>query len=93
MPVVHLAIIVDNKTFHKFARTANKSLTPKHSLTLTNEINIYIEKLNLPNEFVRLKCHDYYIDMTIKDILIKEKQIIIQFTKIIDYNTTKYIQR
>ena len=93
MRVVFLAIHVDNKTFHKFARTANQSLTPKHELTLNENINEYTSKLKSGNEFVRLKCFEYYIDMTVKNIIFKENEIRIQFTKIIDYNRTKYIQK
>lgn len=91
MAVLYLAIEIDNKQFNRIIRFATKSVGANSNLEVKNNIDQILSRLYEPNEFIRLKCQTYYIDLTLKKFLAQGDSLIIIFDKIIDYNRNKFI--
>lgn len=91
MPVLYLAIEIDNRQFNRIIRFATKGVGANSNLEVTKDIDYILEKLYEPNEFIRLKHKHYYMDLTLKRFFAKKDSLIIIFDKIIDYNTNRFI--
>lgn len=87
----YLKIEVDNKAFYRVVRVAVKGGESSLKLENNKPNSEYIQKLRENNEFIRITHKHYYADLHFKDVNVKTNLIIIQFSKIIDYNNTKFI--
>lgn len=86
--VKYVSIQIDVKTYNRIVRVE----TVKDGGTSDIQINKwFLKRLNQNNDFVRLKCMEYYIDIKLKKFILKDNQITLSFGEIIDSNNTSRI--
>ncbi|MES3018154.1 MAG: hypothetical protein V4721_10255 [Bacteroidota bacterium] len=87
-PVRYLSVEIDIKTYNRVARVS----TVGDGGTSDIEVNKwFLKRLNQNNEFVRLRCDKYYIDITIASFKLSGSIITISLGKIIDSNNLSRI--
>ena len=95
-PVKYFAIHIDEKTYYRIVRVMTKAIGGSSELYFMcdkkNADNFRI-KLAEPNEFIRLKCREYYMDLTLQNFTITDYCITINFKDILDFNTLRYIPK
>ena len=95
-PVKFLLIYIDQKTYNRIIRFVTKSIGGTSDLYFMCDKSIadkFKQRLNEPNEFIRLKHEDYYIDLTLEKFDIKDYYITISFDKVLDFNRTRFIPK
>lgn len=86
--VRYVSIQIDVKTYNRIVRVEKV----KDGGTSDIQINKwFLKRLNQDNDFVRLKCDEYYIDIKIKKFVLINNQITLSFGDIIDSNNTSRI--
>jgi hypothetical protein len=86
--VRYVSIQIDVKTYNRIVRVE------KVKDGGTSDIQVskwFLKRLNQDNDFVRLKCDKYYIDIKLKKFILIENLITISFGDIIDSNNTSRI--
>lgn len=89
-PVKYLLIPIDVKSFNRIIRFIKKSEGRNSDLEVSND---YFQKICEPNEFVRLKYEEFYIDIKLLKFRKNDKCITLSFGNIIDYNRTKFLTK
>ncbi len=95
-PVKFLKIEIDQRTYNRIIRFVTKSVGGTSDLYFMCDKSIadkFKQRLNEPNEFIRLKHADYYIDLTIDKFKITNFHITISFGKALDFNRTRFIPK
>jgi len=86
--VRYVSIEIDVKTYNRIVRVH------KVNDGGTSDIQVskwFLKRLNQDNDFVRLKCDKYYIDIKLKKFILIDKLITLSFGDIIDSNNTSRI--
>lgn len=86
--VKYISIQIDVKTYNRIVRVEKVKDGGTSDLTINKW---FLKRLNQHNDFVRLKCMEYYIDIKLKKFIFKDNQITISFGEIIDSNNTSRI--
>jgi len=96
VPVKYLLIYIDAKTFYRIIRFLTKRIGATSDLYFMCDKNIALKmktKLNEPNEFIRLKHEDFYMDLTLNKFNVTSCYVTISFKTLVDYNYTRYIPK
>lgn len=91
-PFKHLSINIDVKTFNRIMATAKKRGLYNGDPSLKVNIS-YWPRLSEPNEFIRLKCHLFYMDFKMISYIEIKGMIEITFGELIDYNHASELNR
>ena len=89
--VKFISINIDVKTFDRLIR-----ITKKQGYTGVPSISTPIhlkEQLQEPNEFIRIKCHLYYLDFKVIEWKEQNNVIVIFFGELVDCNKGSMINR
>jgi hypothetical protein len=87
--VTYLGIHIDVKSFYRINRLFTKNVGGDSVLIIPIS---YLDQLQRPNEFIRLKFEDYYMDLKLKKFIVNDSTIKLEFSEIIDYNIARYIK-
>lgn len=91
--VKFLSINIDIKTFDRLIRTHKKQGYKINGVPEIQTPLHYKEKLEQEHEFIRLKCHLYYLDFKVREWKAGEHTITIFFGELIDCNKGSAINR
>ena len=102
-PAKFLPIEISSKDYNRIVRFCTRNYTEKTTRIGANSdlffmcdkknADYFRAKLSEANEFIRLKCKDCYIDLTLDCFIIKNTSITIKFAKLIDTNNTHFIPK
>ncbi len=88
-PVRYISIDIDVKTYNRVIRF----ITVGEGKSDIKVNKFFIKRLEQPNEFIRLKCGEYYMDIKLKSFKPINNIIIICFGELIDCNKGSYIHK
>lgn len=92
-PVKYLLIYIDKKTFYRIIRFAVNNIGSNSDLYFMcdkKQSQTFKKRLEEPNEFIRLKYEDRYMDLTLDKFIINDYYIKISFNKVLDYNHIRF---
>ncbi len=88
-PIIYISIDIDIKTYNRIIRFITIGVG-KSDIKVSK---FFDKSLQRPNEFARLKCGKYYMDVKIKNFAPINNVIIITFYNLIDTNKRTVIDR
>lgn len=86
--VKYISIQIDVKTYNRIVRVSTVNDGGTSDIQVSKW---FLKRLNQDNDFVRLKCEQYYIDIKLKKFAQIENFIKLSFGEIIDSNNTSRI--
>ena len=93
MPVKYLLIYIDKNTFYRIIRFAIRGQGANSDLYFMcdkKQSRAFKKKLKEPNEFIRLKYEERYMDLTLDKFIVEDFHIRISFAKVLDYNHIRF---
>lgn len=86
--VKYVSVQIDVKTYNRIVRVEKVKDGGTSDIVISRW---FLKRLNQDNDFVRLKCDEYYIDIKLKKFILINNQITLSFGEIIDSNNTSRI--